>query len=796
MAGATNASAPWTVIVHEVLRKDNYKNWSALVENYLVGQGLWDGVVEPGNGNQATVDYRRSKKAATVENNPHQQSVDDAKVENHYPQVGEEGDDDWRWKNAKALHAIQLACGPENLSNIRTFKTAREAWNHLKISFSEDVKAYPDIEQGRDHHHIYQLHSDVKRGYWNDAKSYIIRFPDSIFSTSSSTGRTVLHVAVAYGHEKIVKELVSMANERLLKMQDKKGYTALALAAELTDNKEVARWMVEKGGKELLTMKTKVDDDDRGEIPVLLASAKGHKQMTTYLFSITPPSVFFQDKDHHHYGIMLLTRCISSEIFGVAASLIQHRLCRDLPLANGSESEPDRLRPIYALAHIPSAFLSGAHLNWWQLFIYNYLLRLQIYEDPYGKRIKIVSRLVSDEAQYSKTLAGRFLIPLLKISRQAFISQAIQYSGRILGQFQQLVQTSILLKLPGFQKIYEEKVKHYLVLEILKFFRKRVSRLEESELHEYSVYDAVLQAAKYGINEFIDSMRLANPDLLWAMDKNRRGIFWYAILNRQEKVFQLIHEIEGRKEMIASREDVFHNNMLHLAAELGNSSELNSRSSNAALQMQSELHWFEAVERIVPPKCKEARNADGKKPRELFTKNHEDLVKAGEKWARDTATSFTIVGSLIITIMFAAAFTVPGGNDQNTGIPIFLRNHAFTVFIVADAISLITSSSSVLSFIWILTSRYAENDFRMKLPFKLVLGLMTLFFSVLSMMIAFIAALYVMLKGYRRVVIAVMSLSVIPILVLIPTLLNLSKEIIISTWRPALLTSKKKKNQE
>ena len=42
-------------------------------------------------------------------------------------------------------------------------------------------------------------------------------------------------------------------------------------------------------------------------------------------------------------------------------------------------------------------------------------------------------------------------------------------------------------------------------------------------------------------------------------------------------------------------------------------------------------------------------------------------MKEGETWVKGTATSSTVVGALIITIMFAAAITIPGGNNQNTG---------------------------------------------------------------------------------------------------------------------------------
>ncbi|KAJ1414001.1 PGG domain [Sesbania bispinosa] len=181
--------------------------------------------------------------------------------------------------------------------------------------------------------------------------------------------------------------------------------------------------------------------------------------------------------------------------------------------------------------------------------------------------------------------------------------------------------------------------------------------------------------------------------------------------------------------------------------------------------------------------CKESKNAGGLKPNELFTKNHEQLLKDGRQWAKDTSSSFTIVGTLIITIMFAAAFTLPGGNNQNNGIPVFLGKDAFSLFIIADALSLIASSSSVLMFIGILTSRYAEKDFNTSLPIKLLFGLITIFLSVVFMMCAFCAALAMMLKGYRWIVIAAIVLAIIPISVFMLSLLRLFLEICISLVR-------------
>ena len=120
-------------------------------------------------------------------------------------------------------------------------------------------------------------------------------------------------------------------------------------------------------------------------------------------------------------------------------------------------------------------------------------------------------------------------------------------------------------------------------------------------------------------------------------------------------------------------------------------------------------------------------------------------MSKGEKWMKDTASSCTVVGALIVTIMFATAFTVPGGNDQNNGFPIFLNRKLFMVFIVSDALSLFSSSTSVLMFLGILTSRYAEEDFLESLPRKMIIGLSTLFFSIVAMMTTFSTTLLLML---------------------------------------------------
>ena len=73
---------------------------------------------------------------------------------------------------------------------------------------------------------------------------------------------------------------------------------------------------------------------------------------------------------------------------------------------------------------------------------------------------------------------------------------------------------------------------------------------------------------------------------------------------------------------------------------------------------------MQEVESIVHPKVQAALNNENLIPRELFTKNHNDMRKDRKQWMKETATSCTVVGALIVTIMFVAVFTVPGGNSH------------------------------------------------------------------------------------------------------------------------------------
>ncbi|KAM1164318.1 hypothetical protein ACFX13_024495 [Malus domestica] len=198
------------------------------------------------------------------------------------------------------------------------------------------------------------------------------------------------------------------------------------------------------------------------------------------------------------------------------------------------------------------------------------------------------------------------------------------------------------------------------------------------------------------------------------------------------------------------------------------------------------------VESIVHPKDCESVNEDKKTPRKVFTENHKELGKEAEKSMKETTTSCTVVGALIITTMFDAVFTVPGENDEKTSRHTFLTNNALTTFIVSDAISLFSSTTSVIMFLDILTSRYSKDDFYKSLPTKMIIGRFTLFLFIAIMMIVFSSGLYIMLEGKLLIVIPSILLASVPVTSFILMQFPLFVELFITTFGPRIFDRKQK----
>lgn len=91
----------------------------------------------------------------------------------------------------------------------------------------------------------------------------------------------------------------------------------------------------------------------------------------------------------------------------------------------------------------------------------------------------------------------------------------------------------------------------------------------------------------------------------------------------------------------------------------------------------------------------------------ILTENRVEQQEAEmiEKWIN----THIIVATLIATVALTAGFTMPGGFDGNKGTtqgsPLLLRNTAFQIFMVTDAIALLLSISSLFLYFVTITFR-------------------------------------------------------------------------------------------
>ncbi|KAK9280943.1 hypothetical protein L1049_003834 [Liquidambar formosana] len=336
------------------------------------------------------------------------------------------------------------------------------------------------------------------------------------------------------------------------------------------------------------------------------------------------------------------------------------------------------------------------------------------------------------------------------------------------------------MAVPSSNHIHDAKLMHTQALELVECMCKAV--ISEGANAKNLLQMPFFKATRLGILEFVREIIKTYPHSLWFADGDKRDVFQLAVLHRHENIFSLLYQIPSHMHFVASFEDNESNNLLHSAGKVGPS----SRVSGAALQMQRELQWFkQEVEKFVQPTFKEKKNYEGKTPRMLFTEEHMELVLKGEKWMKATAQSCTFVAALISTVVFLAAFTVPGGNNSDKGIPIFLHKISFMVFAISDAIALFSSSASMLMFSGILTSRYSEEDFFKSLPMKLIIGLVTLFISIVSMVIAFSATLNIVLVHQTNwVVVPIAVFACLPVILFVFLQFPLLVEIALSTYWP------------
>ncbi|KAL5538812.1 hypothetical protein UlMin_045165 [Ulmus minor] len=635
-----------------------------------------------------------------------------------------------------------------------------------------------------------KLFDSVMQQKWNEVAEI---YKDSRAHTITIThsGETALHLAISdpksenkvENVKKLVRHIKKEDRLEVLNLQTEKGNTPLHSAAETGLSGKTCKSLIEsvsgvnyENALKLVRARCK-----KGESPLFKAVHYDRLGSFFYLHSIIREHFGenfsnFERNDGQSIlddpiirsilvrddGQSILHDAIIRKNFALAFYIIQ--LYKDLVNHVDNQGES----PLHALARKPAAFKSGKSLHGWVDSSYINITNLL----PTRSQHNIFN--TTSLLCYSPSQRRHYFIPFsyIVLTKEKLFMREKSYYFSFIFEGDAAVR-----------KIYAEKEKHIWADQVLNELLKHatmydkkgsvhrpghgqqsgsdegsdegpiegnISPSERLKLSSLSVAGkdesskiemkdtAILIAAKCGIVEMVKRIIDKFPVAIYDAGQERKNLLLVALENRHLKIYELLLKKYPPKCVIFQKVDINGNTALHFAARYSDS----VRSwpvPGAALQMQWEIKWLEFVEKTMPPRLFFRTNTNGETPSEIFSNDHEPLVKAGGEWLVGTATSCSVVAALIVTIAYASSTTVPRGTDSDSGKPKLRQIPTFELFAIASLAALCFSVTSLITFLSILTSRHEEKDFDKNLPRKILLGLSSLFASIAAMLVTFSA---------------------------------------------------------
>ncbi|KAL5755726.1 hypothetical protein ACOSQ2_020472 [Xanthoceras sorbifolium] len=604
---------------------------------------------------------------------------------------------------------------------------------------------------GEGQRHYLPLFKAARSGDWKSAKNFIEHNPNALTARITTVGlQTVFHVAAESCQWRLILGLLELiVSPESLAVQDADGNTVLHYVAH-SGSLKIAKALVKKNYNLLQIV------NNEGELPLLCSILSESKELVLYFTLET------RVDQYPSLLVNILRTLIVSGYLDIALCFV-----KKYPELAILRDEVGNSLLMWLAVHGPSFFFSGSNLGFLKGWIYKFVPK-QIKKSSADLVMINMKDLCTEESS----------TPVTSIQPTSSATQVLQC-------FKRLFWKAIAQLAPSIKMVQDEKLKHECAVELVNLACMKLSSMGFQQIFHFLQDPPILsRAIEGGIEEFVKTLLEHFPEQLVGYDtSSQRNIFQIAVEYRQEKIVNIMKKMSPTKTRTMCEELMESNNTtLHLAGKLAPAFKLYS-VSGAALQLQRELQWFKEAEKIILPFEREFTNAKRQTPKEVFKIAHKELVDQGEKWMKDTANSSMLVSTLIATVLFAAAFTVPGGNVNDKGIPIFLQTNAFMVFAISDAIGLFSSLTSLLMFLAILTARYMVDDFLESLPKKLIIGLGSLFFAIAAMIIAFGATLTIVLsERWQWVAMPITLLASFPVAIFVMLQLPLFVQMVQSTY--------------
>ncbi|GKV34298.1 hypothetical protein SLEP1_g42676 [Rubroshorea leprosula] len=621
------------------------------------------------------------------------------------------GEDSREWikRNALALHTIKISCGAKEFDLIKEMNSPKDAWNALA-----DLHKQPN--------------EDASSG--SEADTEVKETRTRILDNNE---RTTIVSSLHDGNWNALKNL-----DRITEILFPGGFTVLHIATILGHLK-IVNELVKITGEDYLEIQDDNGDtalslaafngeveiaecliqkhdklltiqNKEGYIPLVVACINKQKDMTSYLYSKTGFQFFLLPGNSNH-GALFLKYCALNFM------LVMDLICCYVHVVTKDVGLDLYLRcPCLAARQDSITILELSAQP--SLFLSGTPLSVGERKE-YRKQAVVKLPSPSDNADTSEL--ERFERQVARVEMDRIFRPVVWLLPR---RYRRLVSAVWLQPtMDERRRIYNLKLTHTYANLVLCHLCKEISTYRDAtQLVESGAISAIFQAIKDGTSEIVIEILKANADLFWCNEKLSIAILISAIKCHRGDILEFVYGLDGFKSCLPS--------------------------------------W-----------CHEAENRYGETPEQVFKKEHAQLAKKVEEWVKKTAESYTLASVLIVTIMFAALFTVPGGNND-TGVPILSDRKLFLGFLVCDTVSFLTASTSLLGFLTELTVRADQRReplFRVPLlgslfiaPFSaslfcMAVSIILLIISVVTMILAFTFALILTLEDKWRVLLAIIA---------------------------------------
>ncbi|KAK7287287.1 hypothetical protein RIF29_00498 [Crotalaria pallida] len=612
---------------------------------------------------------------------------------------------------------------------------------------------------------------------WNEFMRIIKEEKIDMFGWFDLLGNTAIHVVTRSNKPQLLIELLQMLPDedhrwRAVRTKNREENTVLhevifCKKVEMADvvlkyDKSAEGEVSEEMNRSLLEM-----TNIKGETPLFRAAKYGKLKMLKHLADHLAKHNKVGDIQRHLHRALdnfsALHASVIGQYFDVALWLV--RLDQGLALEKGQKDQRG-FTCLQLLSKMPHVFRSHSSMGLVKRFIYH-LLPDEGYEIGDGESLKLFSHgkdLESgkfDDRNFPKSVISKINYSFWKRFAKEFEGINDMWKQKKKHRLAESL-ADILVECDLSWQVSCDNYKRTLIVmpslpcnvakrrnqieakrqqredEQKRQLEKPKSSREESLTYNYT---PLLIAASNGIVEIVERILDVNPEAIHHVSNDEQNILHMAIKHRQMEIFKIIKRKKGLKSLVP-RITSEGRTILHQVARMDYYK--GGHLAGVAFQLQDELHWYDRVRKIVPHHYHMHCDEDGQTPGDVLELDHDQMVKNAQKWLKETAQSCSTVAVLVATVVFAAAYTIPGGSEGGT--PVFLRSPIFLFFTVMDVVGLATSLASVVMFLSILTSPCELWDFHKSLPRKLNLGFAFLFFSLITTMLAFSATILLTIR--------------------------------------------------